>query len=135
MTNFPFTPEKIGDFCSNCCQYWTETVVFPMVSGPYHPCSPSIKETRNITIPRTITLPALARIQWSVDDDFIVNGESLNSMIDCGGYGAFGKCCATRGSPITKMINHHQVQIELLDTIGIYWGGSVTITIGDAPCS
>jgi len=124
---FPFNPIKVGDFCYNC-ECWSTTVIFPFYSGPYRNCSPEIKDTIFVTIPSYVRLPALATVEWSADDDILINGESLNGMIDCGSYGG-GKCCATLSSPRSITIDSHQVQVDLLDTVGVYWYGNVKITI------
>jgi hypothetical protein len=124
---FPFAPQKTGNFCFNC-ECWTMTINFTGGSGPFRSCSPEVKETHSIELPNWIRLPVLADIEWSTDDDAAINGERL------GGTGVnngcpFGPGCCAQGGSKQMTLTERSLQIDLIDTVGVGWGGYVKITI------
>lgn len=107
-----------------CCAWcWEETVSFTQVlDQPGRECDPVIKETKFLTIPEWVCVPASAQIIWNADDDIAINGARLNN-----------RCFAGSGEK-RLTITQRILQLDLIDTVGTNWGGSVTIKICQTDC-
>jgi hypothetical protein len=100
---------------------FTSAIVFNGGTGPVRTCDPQIKDTKTITIPDYINLPVSGTISWSVDDDIALNGVRLG-----------GTCNASNGSR-TISIDNRTLTLDLIDTVGVNWGGTFSITIDYIP--
>jgi hypothetical protein len=93
------------------------TVSFPVVSNqPSRSCSAEVKNTRFVDIPTTVALPVTLTVDWSADDDISINGQRLG-----------GGCSASSGKKLITF-NNRRIQVDLVDTVGINWGGSVSFS-------
>jgi hypothetical protein len=93
------------------------TVSFPAVSNqPGRSCSAEVKNTRFVDIPTTVALPVTLTVDWSADDDISINGQRLG-----------GGCSASSGKKLITF-NNRRIQVDLVDTVGINWGGSVSFS-------
>jgi hypothetical protein len=91
-------------------------------------CDPQVKETATITVPESVPVPFDATVSWNADDDVEVNGSRLNVLFGSPGPCELGDyCCASSGSG-TMTFNSRSITVKLIDTIGVRWSGTVTIT-------
>lgn len=125
-----------GEYCCDgecqsepCCDGTPITVTFAFGSdGTLRACSPQVKETQTVTIPTSVPLPFTANVSWSADDDVSINGVRLNETFNSAGGCVYGSyCCASSGSG-SMTFSTRTLTVSLIDTVGVNWGGSVTIT-------
>lgn len=117
--------------CQSCCAPCVATPLthtFVGGGGAQRGCSPETKETATITVPCTIPLPFQADVSWSADDDIEVNGTRLNVNFNPGGGCPFGDHCCTSSGAGRMTFSSRNITVKLIDTVGISWNGTVTIT-------
>jgi len=71
-----------------------------------------LKESRVVTIPSGVPLPALLTVEWSVDDEVKLNGTQLGGSL------------ANSGAT-TMLVSTRWLSVDLFDTVGVNWGGYV----------
>ncbi|MFN7811278.1 MAG: hypothetical protein ACK5SI_01280, partial [Planctomycetia bacterium] len=72
-------------------------------------------ETRVVTLPSETPLPAVLNVSWEADDDLRINGTRLGT-----GYAG--------GGSTTVSVSSFAVTLELIDTVGFFSGGWVTLS-------
>ena len=124
-----------GEYCCNsecqaepCCDNTPVTYVFSDGGDQeFRACDPQVKETATITIPESVPVPFDADVSWNADDDVEVDGTRLNVTFGSAGGCPYGDyCCASGGAGIMTF-SSRSITVKLIDTVGVSWGGSVTI--------
>jgi RHS repeat-associated protein len=92
---------------------WSTRVDFASFSGlPSRPYQERVMDTRVITLPADVSIPAVLNVSWEADDDVRIDGRRLGT-----GYAASGSTTITASS--------RSVTLELIDTVGVNSGGWV----------
>jgi Ca2+-binding RTX toxin-like protein len=99
---------------------WGVQVDFQLISGiPWRAYEEQVMETRVVTLPDDVPLPALVNAAWGVDDDVRINGVRLGT-----GYADYGST--------DVLVSSRTLTIDLLDTVGGNSGGRVELNLVSA---
>jgi hypothetical protein len=113
---------------SPCCTPITRRVDFVGGSGPIRNCDPQVKDTKTIVFPECVQVPFDATVTWSTDDDAEVDGQRMNDPQPGCPFGQDPPCCEGGGTKV-RTFNSRTITCKLIDTVGIRWGGYVSITV------
>jgi RHS repeat-associated protein len=95
---------------------WSTRVDFASYSNlGNRPYGEVVMETRVVTLPGETPLPAVLNVSWEADDDLRINGTRVGT-----GYAG--------GGSTTVSVSSFAVTLELIDTVGIFSGGWVTLS-------